>query len=70
MYEGTERSGGSVTPHKVRVIPQEEGDVVARVGVPGVDAEGDLEVPLGLRPVLHHRRQVVVRQRVERPQPE
>ena len=51
------------------MIPQEEGDVVARVGVPGVDAEGDLEVPLGLRPVLHHRRQVVVRQRVERPQP-
>ena len=50
--------------------PEEESDVVARVGVAGVDGEGHPEVPLGLRPVIQHRREVVVRQSVERPQPD
>ena len=50
-------------------LPEEESDVVARVGVAGVDGEGDPEVPLGLRAVVQHRREVVVRQSVERPQP-
>ena len=51
-------------------LPEEEGDVVARVGVAGVDGEGHPEVPLGLRAVVQHRREVVVRQSVERPQPD
>ena len=50
--------------------PEEESDVVAGVGVAGVDGEGGPEVPLGLRAVVQHRRQVVVRQSVERPQPD
>ena len=36
----------------------------------GVDGEGHPEVPLGLRAVVQHRREVVVRQSVERPQPD
>ena len=51
-------------------LPEEESDVVARVGVAGVDGEGGPEVPLGLRAVVQHRRQVVVRQSVEGPQPD
>ena len=49
-------------------LPEQQRDVVAGVCVRGVDAERDLEVPLGLAAVRQHRRQVVVRQRVERPQ--